>query len=355
MTDKPAPTPKLVLPPSADNSLPRLPAYVEHGGEIACRHPADGLDSRMYGFVVQANRDCLDAYCDRCFNAPTMGEQQWRAISDHALLNFVDIPKMGSTDPLDDHLGYTHEREAAIWFPVYEPRLRLLAWAIPYMFVDSHFALAGGREVYGFPKQLGALTIPRDRQIAPASLKLRVDTFAKYKPTAKARNHRVITVRRIGGGSNRLDSEGSLPGEAFHGVIRGFSSVVEPKLLKGDLLGWLANFGRDEVPDVIPNALFFVQLVEQHSPMLLLKQFRDAHVPGGACYQALVLADLRMTDFRAGGLLPDDYEVKIARLDGEPICRELGIAKASRPHTAFWLDFDFYVELGDILWEAPIG
>jgi hypothetical protein len=355
MTNRPAPAPKLVLPPSAQNSLPRLPAYVEHGGEISCRHPADGLDSRMYGFIVQANRDCLDAYCERCFNAPTKGDEQWRAVSDHVLLNFVDIPKMGSTDPLDDELGFTHEREAAIWFPVYEPRRRLLAWAIPYMFVDSHFALAGGREVYGFPKQLGALTIPGNRRIAPASLQLKVETFATYKPTELARNHRVITIRRIGGGSRRLDSKGSRPGDAFFDVLRGFTGVVAPDLLRGDLLGWLADFGRDGVPDVIPHVLFFVHLVDQRAPMLLLKQFRDAHVPGGACYQALVHTDLRMTDFRGGGSLPDDYEVDIAQLDGEPICRELGIAEASRPHAAFWLDFDFYVELGRILWEAPVG
>lgn len=344
------------MPASAATSLPRLPAYVEHGGEIACRHPADAIDSRMYGFVVQANRHCLDAYCERCFNVPTKGEERWRAVSDQVLLNFIDIPKMGSTDPLDEQLGFTHEREAAIWFPVYEPRRKLLAWAIPYMFVDSGFALAGGREVYGFPKQLGALTIPDDRQSAPASLQLDVDTLATYGPTEMASNHRVISVRRIGGNDGSwLDSKGSLPGEAFHDAIRELTGLVEPKLVKGDLLGWLEDFVRGSVADVIPHVLLFVHLVEEHAPMLLLKQFRDAHVPGGACYQALVYVDLSVTDFRAGGLLPDDYEVAIARLDGEPICRELGIAELGRPRIAFWLDFDFYVGLGHILWEASLG
>jgi hypothetical protein len=348
--------PELVIPASGTTSLPRLPAYVEHGGEIACRHPADALNSRMYGFVIDASRELLDAYCDRCFNDPTGGEEQWRAVSDQVLLNFVDIPTMGSTDPEDAQLGVTHEREAAIWFPVYEPRRNRLAWAIPYMFVDSGLALAGGREVYGFPKQLGTLTIPVG-QSAPSELHLNTVTFEKHDPASEAADYRVVTVARSGS-RRRLSSAGAYPEHALDQVIHAIGGVAEPRLAEGDVLGWLADLLRertDIVADVIPHVLFFVHLVEEHAPMLLLKQFRDAHVPGAACYQALVLVDLVVTQFRDGGLLPDDYRVTIKPLDGEPISRELGVTESCRPRTAFWLDFDFLVDLGDILWEAPIG
>lgn len=348
--------PELVIPASGMTSLPRLPAYVEHGGEIACRHPADALNSRMYGFVIQASRERLDAYCDRCFNDPTGGEEQWRAISDQVLLNFVDIPTMGSTDTVDVQLGVTHEREAAVWFPVYEPRRNLVAWAIPYMFVDSGLALAGGREVYGFPKQLGTLKIPIG-PTAPPELRLNAVTFETFAPTSEARNHRVVTVERAGG-EEALSSAGSHPRHALDEVIRAIGAAAEPKLAKGDVLGWLGDLlraGTDVLSDVIPHLLFFGHLVEEHAPMLLLKQFRDAHVPGAACYQALVLVDMEVLTFRDGGLLPDDYRVTIKPLDGEPISRELGVADSCRPRVGFWLDFDFLVDLGDILWEAPIG
>jgi hypothetical protein len=348
--------PVLVVPGSATNSLPRLPAYVEHGGEIACRHPADALNSRMYGFVLQASRERLDAYCDRCFNAPTGGEEQWRAISDQVLLNFVHIPTMGSTDTGDVALGVTPENEAAIWFPVYEPRRNEVAWAIPYMFVDSGLALAGGREVYGFPKQLGTLGIPH-RPNAPAELSLDTKTFATYEPTSEADDHRVVTVKRSGG-AKKLRSAGGGSRQALDEVVRAMGVAAEPKLAKGDVVGWLEDLlrdGADALSDIVPHLLFFGHLVEMHTPMLLLKQFRDAHVPGAACYQALVLVDMKVLEFRDGGLLPDDYRVTIAALDGEPIARELGVSDSSAPQIAFWLDFDFLVELGDILWEAPVG
>jgi len=348
--------PTLVIPASGASSLPRLPAYVEHGGEIACRHPADALGSRMYGFVIPALRDRLDAFCRRCFNDPTGGQEQWRAVSDQVLLNFVDIPTMGSTDEEDVKLGVTHEREAAIWFPVYEPHRNRLAWAIPYMFVDSGLALAGGREVYGFPKQLGELEIPVG-DTAPPKLTLNTVTFATYGPASEVTDERVVAVERAGA-PVELSSEGSEATYALDTVIKAMSAVVEQRLATGDVLGWLEDLFREGthyLHDVFPHVLFLRDLVEERAPMLLLKQFRDAHVPGAACYQALVDVDMQVLDFHAGGLLPDDYRVTIARLEGEPISRELGIAETSVPSIAFWLDFDFLVKLGTILWQAPVG
>jgi hypothetical protein len=354
VSDPPRPT--LVVPASAATSLPRLPAYVEHGGEIACRHPADALGSRMYGFVLNADRDRLDEYCDRCFNDPTGGEEQWTAVGNQVLLNFVDIPTMGSTDTGDVYLGVTHEREAAIWFPVYEPGRDAVAWAIPYMFVDSGFALAGGREVYGFPKQLGTLNIPLGPN-APPELTLDSVTFETYGRDREAENHRVFTVARSGS-TTPLTSGWSEARDAVDDVIRAIGHTVDPRLARGDVLGWLGELlggGTRTLQDVIPHLLLFGHLVQENAPMLLLKQFRDAHVPGAACYQALVLVDMQVIEFRDGGVLPEDYHVTITPLAGEPIARELGVADASTPLAAFWLDFDFLVNLGDILWEAPVG
>src|SRR4051812_15270091 len=175
--------------------MPRLPIYVEHGGEIACRHPADALDSRLYGFLLPADRERLDAFCDRCFNVPSGRDEHWRAVGDEVLLNFVDIPTMGSTDRLDQALGTCHEREVAIWFPIFDHNRGRFAWAIPYMFVDSTLALAGGREVYGFPKQMGTLRIPVEDS-APSELAINTVTLKTYHPTSAAEDYRVITVTR---------------------------------------------------------------------------------------------------------------------------------------------------------------
>jgi hypothetical protein len=355
-------SPRRVLPKSANTALPHLPAYVEHGGEIACRHPADALDTRMYGFVVEANQVLLDAFCDRCFNHPTGGAEHWTAASGHVLLNFVDIPTMGSTDLLDRELGVCHEQEAAIWFPIVDRKRNRFAWAIPYMFVDSGLAMAGGREVYGFPKQLGTLEIPRTGD-APAVLSLDTVTLRKYAPTEVATDTRVVTVERTGA-ALALTTAWDNPVDAFREIMRlgAGSSLLDALGRFGDVtmevvferLRHLLPLEGGGFHDVAPELLFFRQLIDENIPMVLLKQFRDAHQQGAACYQAVIEVGNAVLHTRAGGILPNDYTVRIAELDGEPITRELGLSPGPvSPLVAFWLEFDFLVHLGEILWEAP--
>jgi Acetoacetate decarboxylase (ADC) len=341
------PVPELVIPASARTSLPRLPTFVEHGGEIACRHPADAINSRLYGFVVPADRDLLDTYCDSLFNIPTDGDQHWEAASGEVLLNFVDIPTMGSTDLLDQRLGFTHEQEAAIWFPVVDRKRNRFAWAIPYMFVDSALALAGGREVYGFPKQLGKMNIPVERS-APPELSIDTVTLDVHDPDSEAKKHRVVTVERSG--QNATLGAGSSTPQLLRSKVR---KAARTDSADGHAFGRATRSARRR-DDELPDLLFFEHLVREDVPMLLLKQFRDAHVQGAACYQAVVLVDMVVSAFRGGGLLPDDYRVRTAELAGEPIMRELGIAASCTPRVAFWLHFDFLVQLGQILWEAEL-
>jgi hypothetical protein len=348
--------PVLTIPQSGTNSLPHLPTYVEHGGEIACRHPADALDSRMYGFVVKAHRSRLAAYCERVYNAPTDGEWQWEPLSDEVLLNFVNIGKMASTDPLDQQLGGCNEKEVAIWMPIVDRVHGKFAWGIPYMFVDQALALVGGREVYGFPKQLGTLEVPpRGTDKTPQQLWIDSVTVDRYVPTSMAGNQRVLTVKRPGK-TKPLDQAWDSFGEALAQLAGIAQQDLADDLRGSHPMTWLRRLMRDglqRLADVPGDLRFFMHLLEENAPMLLLKQFRDAHVPGAACYQALVLVNMRVARLRAGGMLPDDYQIEIADLDGEPICRELGITHSCTPRLSFWLDFDFLVDLGEILWEAP--
>jgi hypothetical protein len=324
------PQPQFVLPPSSHTSLGHLPAFVEHGGELACRHPADAINSRMYAFAVDADSDLLDRYCEVMYNRPSGG-----AAGSEVLLNFVDIPTMGSTDFLDRRLGVCAEREAAIWFPVIDVKRGQFAWAVPYMFVDSALALAGGREVYGFPKQLGTIEIPRS-STTPPSLSVRSVTLKTHAPDSVATDYPVITV-------DRPDDGGALP--PLWGDPAGALDVIESAIV--DAVGGTGH--------PVLEALFFGQMVEENIPMLLLKQFRDAHQQGAACYQAVLTVDMAVTTFRSGGLLPDDYTITFADLAGEPMSRELGVAHTCRPRIAFWLEFDFLVRLATILSEARVG
>jgi Acetoacetate decarboxylase (ADC) len=322
--------PQFVLPASATNSMAKLPTFVEHGGEIACRHPADAIDSRLYGFVIDADHDLLNRYCERMFNRPSGGNEKWRAAGSEVLLNFVDIPTMGSTDLLDRRLGVCAEREAAIWFPVVDHRSGRFGWAVPYMFVDSALALVGGREVYGFPKQMGTLDVPRAADdTAPQTLGVTSVTLATHSPESVAVDLPVIMAARP------PRSEPVQLAKPWGDPAKALSDIA------GAIVGAV-----DGTHHLTPEMLFFTQLVEENIPMVLLKQFRDAHQQAAACYQAVLSVDMAVTHFRRGGF---------ADLAGEPMSRELGVSAQCGARLAFWLEFDFVVRLGKILWEASGG
>ena len=59
---------------------------------------------------------------------------------------------MRSAEPPDRDKGLFTEQEFAVWVPVIEPKLGPF-WLHPYMVVDNPYAMALGRELYGFPEE----------------------------------------------------------------------------------------------------------------------------------------------------------------------------------------------------------
>jgi hypothetical protein len=349
------------------NTATELPVYVERGGEISYRHPAEADDIRMYGFVLDADRELLDRWCDVCFNGPSGMAGRWGAAGSHVILNFVDVPTLRSVDRLDGTLGVVREQETAIWLPVIDRRRNRMMWAIPYMFVNSDLAMVGGRETYGFPKQLGRMAIPRTDD-APAALTLRALTLKTFTPSSIAGEREVVTARRLSDQAAPLDPASwddlgrtvrdlawlaSNPGHRrADAAARGSALTSIPTPGEVELMGRMVETLDTDADTAL---LLARQLIAENVPMLLLKQFRDAVEPGAACYQAIVEVPNRTTAYHGGGLLPDDYEIRFNRLAGEPVHRELGVPLELRPRIAFWLEFSFLVDLGTLLWRYEPG
>ena len=344
-----------IYSPPMDNGLP---AYVEHGGDISGRHPAEAANIRMYAFTMEASRKHIDAYCKRLFNVPSHGSQHWQAMGDFVLVNFVDIPSLKSADPVEKWLGIVEERELAIWMPIVDVRHRRMAWAIPYIFVDSDMALVGGRETYGFPKQLGKITMPK-KAFVPHTLSVDALSLKTYGPTHVASQHEVLHISNPGVEEVPLVRTWTTPLEMMRDLaLRAARPSDDPHDLRiaEDILALMKHpFDRlaDRVGELAAGMLLANQLSEANILMVFLKQFRDAEYTNSACYQAIVEVSNAVTAFAGGGLLPDGYDIDIAELADEPIMRELGIrSNPQRSGVAFWLEFDFTINMGRILYEA---
>jgi hypothetical protein len=331
-----------------------LPAYVDRGGEVVYAQPHAAIGMRMYCFVVDVDPARVDRKAARELNDPTGGLEKFRSGGGAALLNFVTISCITPADPPDSWLGYLPEKECSLWVPLADLERRQLLWSVPYMFVDSGPAMSGGREIFGFPKQYGWVDVTRD-QNAPDEFSLATVALAKNGPDEMAKKQLLISVKRPHGQPVALTS-----------VVDNAGLLLE-HLLGHDALASLRERGRDRVlHDVLSMRvplqamsasevafLFVGQVLGMRLPMVLLKQFRDVVEPSSACYLGVIKVTNEINVFRHGGLLPDDYSIEIADLAGEPIRRELGLApNPIQPAIAFWLEFDFVVGGGEVLWDS---
>ncbi len=326
-------------------------SYVERGGEMVTRHPFDLYGVRLTVFTVPVDPDRVAAYCERTFAAPSGGAESYRPVGRHALVSFADITSIRSSNAPDDALGVSAEREVAVWLPLWDTHRRAPTWTMPYLIVNEAAPVAGGREIFGFPKQLGDVTwsAPDGR---PAEFAAHTRCIRTFEPAARLQRHRVLRFTSPTGGGQTAPTWTA----PAHGVAE-LAGGGDTAAATG---GWARTVARLATGDGPSGAgesaraglLYLAQLALGRVPVVLLKQFRDAVDPRRACYQAVVAVHNDVLDFRGGGRLAGSWRAEVADLDGEPLQRELGLASGATDLPAFWLDFDFRIGAGRVLWEA---
>lgn len=319
------------------------PLFVPRGGEQVFCQPVELEHVRFTSFLFHADSAALQAVCDRYLNVPSGGAVHYRPLLPRVVLGVADIGRVFPALGPDHEKGWVSEIDVAFWMPVaaYTTILGVtfterLAWFIPYVFVDNAWAFAAGREVYGFPKELGSFRVPR----APTDPALiTVDTLAveRFGPGAEARVSRLLEVRRTDAGH---------VGDP-HETWQQIEEVFE------DFLHVLLGNGGVSLPGLGLLAEVFQFVVHREVPLVFLRQFRDVADGRRACYQAVVEALARVLHFRHAGKLPGTYRLAVNALDSHPIVQELGLAGPEQDALGAWyVDFDFILENGRELWRA---
>ena len=337
-----------------DATLRAKPRYVERGGDIVYRHPFTAHRARIFHFLIQADLRALQNLLDQSFSDPTAKTVEYVPLGPYVSLNFVSTERLGSEAP-DDRLAAVSEREVGIWIPCRRRNGGSVVWFVPYMFVDSATALASGREVFGYPKQLGDFVV-EGPEAQPTSLTLSTLACRTFGPTATACTEPVLTIRQpapsgpsvtpIGELDDALASLADLAVDEEAGNER--DSLVEA-VVDADLVDVLTD------PfDVARTAAALIRDIQDNVlTMVFLKQFRSCEDPEAACYQAIVEVPHTLRRVGSFAFLPRGCEVAFEVLDSEPIVRDLGLASATAtPRLSFTMELDFTVRPGRVLWQA---
>jgi hypothetical protein len=359
-----------------------LPDYVDLGGRQVYQPPYTARHAEIFGFVLKADRAAIDGLLLEAFTEPSKGAVDYRCSHDNVLITFAQIERLSSRDEPDSRLGYLPESEVSVWCLAADVIAGgRLVWYLPYVFTDSGQTVVTGREVYGYPKQIG--TFPGNY---PTALQTHGVTTVEalsinpFGPDDKAVPRPMITVNRkplAPGGDETVPAGAS----ALEEVMIAFpheelevttdipfgrtpkpSAVItpvggEPPSGAGGTLPW----GR-RLLDVVRGGLrlgdSFELVVDMvNDPKLVfLKQFRDVLCPTKACYQAVVEAPLGVHLLSANyrPLDPGLFEILVESWDSHPIASDLGVPAqaALTPRRAFHARLDFDIELGEEVWRA---
>ena len=309
--------------------------YVEMHGRQVFRQPFTAKGVQFYGFILPVDQNKLQTLiCDPYLNHPANGQTDFRAAGPFAMLVFNRLDSLSSTDPPDSNLGWFSEQEAAIWVLTVDRKRERLLWFLPYIFVDNSYAMAMGRELYGFPKSLGQFNIP-DNPASADLLSLDTLVLTEFNPQTKGTWERLFKAERVKKGS------GGAPK-----VWTGFKELMQ-EIVK--LLEMEHSFIRDlrllydSADDLLHGRL----------PMVFLKQFPNVTNPGYACYQSIVEVPSQMTHFNQGCFLDGEYEVTINNYASHPVADDLGLpSNKLAPVASFWVDFEFEIGNGAEVWRA---
>lgn len=338
----PAPRPPLGIP-AGD-----LPRYILTDGNPVAIAPVK-LEVSTSLFLLDADLGKLQALCDAQLN---LGDVTYKALAPFAIVYAATIDNY----PLADPIGYVREHEIGVWIPVVAGRQlgplfvpeRVVTYS-PYVWVDQGIALIGGRTVFGFAKQMGALSIADLSVGGSGSSTLDTLVLPTYGPTERAVMRRLLAVKKGSGG-------------VIDALEDTWGTGVNLLRTLGDRIEAIVTGTPGSLP--VPSVAFVEDMIATFGHgmrMVFLKQFPDARDGTKACYQAIVEAEVPITGAVQGGLLSGDWEVDITRFASHRVVETLGLRpRATSGDTATmdavaagWSKFTATIQPGVVTHERP--
>ena len=312
-------SPHELLPDYADNS---------HGFPVF-RGPYLQKDARLAAFLFNADLERLTTLCDQTLNVSKSFPYQYVPITSNVMLVFADM-LVSSREERDAQVGLIPETEVGFWVLTvamqqtqggYIPHH--LAWFLPFLLVDESNAIATGREVFGFNK-LGA-QFQKPGQIQRPEYAAEVLGFKQFGADAIAQRERLLELRASSAADLTQSSD-------LQSIQYGLGAELL-KNMRTNLGGGLVEFAS--------------RFINDHVPLIFLKQFRDSQNTRKACYQRLIEAQLRVETFFEGGLFSEPYTLNISSLASHPLAQSLGLMEGDQKSTlGAWMHLDFMLENG---------
>jgi uncharacterized protein with NAD-binding domain and iron-sulfur cluster len=327
------------LPPP----VPKAPPFIPRDGVLMATSPVS-MKTTLHMFLLDADMAAIGKLCDTYLNLG--GERVYRPLVPWICL----YCSSAESAPVDPPIGSCPEKDFGFWVPVVAGRMEgplfvpeKIQIFTPYLWVDSGVAMLGGHDVYGFPKQLGKLTMPD----APSQqARFTVDTLVipLFGRDSRVVEKRILDIQRVDESVWDVLEQLWADGETILEAI--YESVAQHGPGRIPVPGW--ELFRQLLGDIFGREL----------PMVFLKEFPGVELDGGACYQAIVEAPVKITSGITGGRLPGLYQIDLWSFDSHQIAKNLGLRAEQEGNRSrmrslahAWVKFDGIVEGGKVVYE----
>jgi Acetoacetate decarboxylase (ADC) len=320
--------------------MANLPPYVSTGDRIVGWGPYLQQGTILHNFCINGDKDKIQQKLDTMFAEPSGGEVRYHPIMSKLFLSVAEIARIIPQNPIDYARGGVSEIDVTIWAVAHRAGSGPfeLRWIPLFLAVDNDWAMATGREVYGFPKEIGKFHFDPQTPDPADGRSFRVDAFAipHFSPQSTPSWLPLFEIKP-------QESDPDQPKSLWEKIEHFADEAVE-------------RMG-ETVVDVglkVASEKAIARAIHGEAVILpFLKQFPDVADPMRACYQAIVEAPTTINTFRRGGLTKPQYQVKIHSYDTHPFFQELGIkSEIQDVGRGMWVDFDFTMDLGTVLWQA---
>ncbi len=319
------------------------PNYANLHGDYVTEAPYFAHGATFYNFLFEGNSNHLQMLCDQWFNEPSKGQVYMQPMLSDIIITFADYDGVRSQATPYINWGYAPYKELIFSFFVMHLDKKRGIWIaeriyafVPYIFVDSVFAMQIGKEVLGMPKTLASFKLPTQPSQADF---FSADAYMlkKFSRETPAGFHQLIELKKT------KNSTATANPETFPDSKTAFKRLRE------------TIFRNAEIPMPSPGLLKELadMLLYQKFPFVSLKQFRDLEDSTKACYQSIGDFYCDMKRFHSGGFLSGDYELKLFESDLFPIAQDLGLLpKGQKAKLGFWIKWDFEFKTGKEIWNS---
>jgi uncharacterized protein with NAD-binding domain and iron-sulfur cluster len=323
------------------------PRYIEFDANGPPLAPYTAQDVTMYSYLLPADYGKLDAVCDRYLNLG--GPIVYKPLGPFVAFVAADMPKMAPAAPE----AWLSEKDFGFWMPVIGGRAvgglflpDRVAMFIPYLWVDDYLPCIAGREVFGYPKGVGELSMPSSpgdtAEVAMNALVV-PEYGAVGNPTSEWTMKPLLRARKTDGGLiGELEDIWDNTTDLADGLI--------------EMIGLAFSQHEFPVPTWDLVRAMYQSLTSLTVPMVFLKQFPSVENGTEAAYQAIVEAPNKVIPGPIkGGWLPGDWEMTIEQYASCRIIDNLGLdvdGGVIKPAFHFWVSFSFAAEPGKVVWRS---